>query len=78
MTELRFLTMQRTKQMGKSMDGFSEKELYVATLMCYTDYKQSIGQNPDMAIKHAYDCLSDKDVSVKGAEQLSVYSDCIV
>lgn len=70
--------MQRVKQMGKSMDGFGEKELYVATLMCYTDYKQSIGQNPDMAIKLAYDWLSDKDVSVKGAEKLAVYYDCIV
>lgn len=70
--------MQRAKQMGKSMDGFGEKELYVATLMCYTDYKQSIGQNPDMAIKLAYDWLSDKDVSVKGAQKLATYYDCIV
>ena len=70
--------MQRAKSMGKSMDGFGEKELYVATLMCYTDYKGSIGQNPDMAMKLAYDWLSDKDVSVKGAEKLAVYYDCIV
>ena len=70
--------MQKAKQMGKPMEGFGEKELYTATLMTYTDYKQSIGQNPDMAVKLAYDWLSDKDVAVKGAEKLAVYYDCIV
>lgn len=70
--------MQKVKQMGKPMDGFGEKELYTATLMVYTDYKQSIGQNPDLAVKLAYDWLSDKDVAVKGAEKLAVYYDCIV
>ena len=70
--------MQKAKQMGKPMEGFGEKELYTATLMVYTDYKQSIGQNPDLAVKLAYDWLSDKDVAVKGAEKLAVYHDCIV
>ena len=70
--------MQRAKQMGKPMEGFGEKELYTATLMTYTDYKQSIGQNPDLAVKLAYDWLADKDVAVKGAEKLAVYYDCIV
>lgn len=70
--------MQKSKQMGKQMEGFGEKELYVTTLMVYTDYKQSIGQNPDLAVKLAYDWLADKDVAVKGAEKLAVYYDCIV
>ena len=70
--------MQKAKQMGKPMEGFGEKELYTATLMVYTDYKQSIGANPDLAVKLAYDWLSDKDVAVKGAEKLAVYYDCIV
>ncbi len=69
---------QKAKQMGKKMEGFGEKELYTATLMCYSDYKQSIGTNPDLAIKLAYDWLSDKDAAVKGAEKLAVYFDCIV
>lgn len=69
---------QRAKQMGKPMEGFGEKELEVATLMIYTDYKQSIGQNLDLSIKLAYDWLTDKDVAVKGAEKLAVYYDCIV
>lgn len=69
---------QRAKQMGKQMEGFGEKELEVATLMIYTDYKQSIGQNLDLAIKLAFDWLTDKDVAVKGAEKLAVYYDCIV
>ena len=69
---------QRAKQMGKQMEGFGEKELEVATLMIYTDYKQSIGQNLDLAIKLSFDWLNDKDVAVKGAEKIAVYYDCIV
>ena len=69
---------QKARQMNKSMEGFGEKELEVATLMVYTDYKHSIGQNPDLAVKLAYDWLADKDVAVKGAEKLAVYYDCIV
>jgi hypothetical protein len=70
--------MQKAKSMGKPMDGFGEEELYVATIMVYTDYKNTIGQNPDMAIKLAYDWLTDKDVAVKGAAKLATYYDCIV
>jgi hypothetical protein len=70
--------MQKAKQMGKQMEGFGEKELYTATLIVYTDYKQTIGQNVDLSVKLAYDWLSDKDVAVKGAEKLAVYYDCIV
>lgn len=70
--------MQKARQMGKQMEGFGEKELEVATLMIYTDYKHTIGQNPDMAIKLAFDWLNDKDTSVRGAEKLAVYYDCIV
>jgi hypothetical protein len=69
---------QKIKAMGKQMEGFGEKELCLATLMIYTDYKQTIGQNVDMAIRLAYDWLSDKDVAVKGAEKLATYYDCIV
>lgn len=69
---------QKAKQMGIQMEGFGEKELYTATLMCYSDYKHSIGQNPDMAIKLAKDWLNDKDAAVKGAEKLAVYYDEIV
>lgn len=70
--------MQKAKAMGKKMENFGEKELEVATLMIYTDYKQTIGQNPDLAIKLAFDWLNDKDVAYKGAEKLAVYYDCIV
>jgi hypothetical protein len=70
--------MQRAKAMGKPMEGFGEKELEVATIMVFTDYKQTIGNNIDLAIKLAYDWLTDKDVKVKGAEKLAVYYDEIV
>lgn len=69
--------MQRAKQMGIQMEGFGEKELEVTTIMVYTDYKKSIGQNLDLAIKLAVDWLNDKD-AIKGAEKLAVYYDCIV
>lgn len=70
--------MQKAKQSGRPMENFGEKELEVATLMVYTDYKNTIGQNIDMAIRLAFDWLNDKDVAVKGAEKLAVYYDCIV
>ena len=70
--------MQKAKQMGRPMEGFGEKELETAVLMVYTDYKHTIGMNPDMAIKLAFDWLTDKDASVKGAEKLAVYYDNIV
>ena len=69
---------QKAKSMGMQMKDFGEKELEVATLMVYTDYKRTIGKNPDMAIRLAYDWLTDDDVAVKGAEKLAVYYDCIV
>lgn len=69
---------QKAKQMGLKMQGFGEKELEVATLMIYTDYKKTIGKNLDMAIRLAYDWLTDDDVAVKGAEKLAVYHDEIV
>jgi hypothetical protein len=70
--------MQRAKSMAGQMQGFGEKELYTTTLMIYTDYKKTIGQNVDLAVKLAMDWLNDKDVAVKGAEKLAVYYDCIV
>lgn len=70
--------MQRARQLGRPMEGFGEKELCLATLMIYTDYKQDMGKNPDLAVKFAYDWLADKDVAVKGAEKLAVYYDEIV
>lgn len=66
------------KSIGRQMEGFTEKELEVATLMIYTDYKQSIGQNLDLAVRLAFDWLNDKDASVKGGEKLAVYYDCII
>ena len=69
---------QKAKSMGMQMKGFGEKELELTAIMMYTDYKRTIGKNPDMAIRLAYDWLTDEDVAVKGAEKLAVYYDCIV
>lgn len=70
--------MQKIKQMGIKMEEFSEKELYINTLANYTDHKKSIGMNPDLAIKLAYDDFCDDDSKYEGAEWLSVYFDTFV
>lgn len=70
--------MQRIKAMNKPMEGFGEKEWEVATLMAYTDDKEFIGQNLDLAVKLGYAFLADKDVKVKGAKKLATYYDEIV
>lgn len=70
--------MQKIKSMGLKMEGFSEKELYVNTLANYTDHKKTIGQNPDMAIRLAYDDFCDEDSEYQGAEWLAVYFDTFV
>lgn len=69
--------MQKARSMGKSMEGFGEKELWLTTIMLYTDFKHSIGANPDLVIKMAFDWLSDKDSEVKGAEKLALYHDLV-
>lgn len=72
--------IQKAKQMGMSMDGFTEKELYVNTVRNYTDHKKSIGQNPDLALRMAYDDFHDEDgeYNGKGSQWLAVYYDNFV
>lgn len=72
--------IQKAKQMGMSMDGFTEKELYVNTVRNYTDHKKSIGQNPDLALRMAYDDFNDEDgeYNGKGSMWLAVYYDNFV
>lgn len=72
--------IQKAKQMGMAMDGFTEKELYVNTVRNYTDHKNSIGQNPDLALKMAYDDFHDEDgeYNGKGSMWLAVYYDNFV
>ena len=70
--------MQRAKSMGRQMEGFGEKEIEVVALMLLDDYKRSLGVNPELMIKLAFDWLDDKDAKLKGAEKLAVYYDEIV
>lgn len=69
---------QRAKSMGRQMEGFSEKEVEVVALMLLDDYKKSLGTNPELMVKLAFDWLDDKDAKVRGAEKLAVYYDEIV
>ena len=66
------------KQMGIEMKDFNEEELYTIALAKYTDHKQSIGQNPDLAIKLARDFMIDPDSNVKGSERVAIYYDTFV
>jgi hypothetical protein len=66
------------KQMGIEMKDFNEEELYTITLAKYTDHKQSIGQNPDLAIKLARDFMVDEDSNAKGSERVAIYYDTFV
>ena len=63
------------KQMGIEMKDFNEEELYTLAIAKYLDHKQSIGQNPDLAIKLAKDALCDQDAKYKGSEWLAIYFD---
>lgn len=72
------IILQKARQMNIPVEKFGEKEFEVTTLMVYTDYKETIGQNIETAIRLAHDWLNDKDARVKGAEKLAVYYDDIV
>ena len=60
------------------MKGFSEKELETLCLVLYSDYKKSLGQNPDLIVKLAFDWMNDEDSEVKGGEKLALYHDLVM
>ena len=66
------------KQMGIEMKDFNEEELYTLAIAKYLDHKQSIGQNPDLAIKLAKDALCDQDIAYQGSMYLMKYFDTFV
>lgn len=71
--------IKKAEEMGEKFDKYSEKELYIATLMTYTDYKNRIGKNNvDVAIGMGKDFLCDPDTKVKYGDKLATYYDCIV
>lgn len=73
---------QKAKQLGVSMDKFSEEELLTASLMMYTDFAKAIkpyaGANMDIYLKMGELFLNDPDAAVKYGEKLAIYHDCIV
>ncbi len=55
------------------------EDLYVTTLMMYTDYYKTLGNaNMSIYVKLARDWLMDDDTSVKGSEKLATYYHNIV
>jgi hypothetical protein len=71
--------MKKAEAMGIPFEEFTEEELYLTTLMMYTDYNKTLGSaNLDIYMKLAKDWLMDDDVEVRGSEKLAKYYDEIV
>lgn len=71
--------MQKAQELGIKPDGFTMEDLYLTTIMMYTDYYKTLGNaNISIYVKLAKDWLMDEDVSVKGSEKLASYYENIV
>lgn len=71
--------MQKAQELGIKPEGFTMDDLYLTTIMMYTDYYKTLGNaNISIYVKLAKDWLMDKDVSVKGSEKLASYYENIV
>lgn len=69
----------KAEQMGIRFDKFTPHELYVATLMMFTDYKDALNTvNADIYVKLAKLWLCDEDASVKYGDKLKAYYEHIV
>jgi hypothetical protein len=65
--------------MGVPFEEFTEKELYLTTLMMFTDHNKTLGSaNLDVYMKLAKDWLCDDDTELRGSEKLAKYYDEIV
>ncbi len=54
-------------------DRYTEEEFVMAVNMLHSDYRQALGDDPDIYVKLAKLFLEDKDSSVKGSERLALY-----
>jgi hypothetical protein len=71
--------IQKAQELGIKPEGFTMDDLYLTTIMMYTDYYKTLGNaNISIYVKLAKDWLMDKDVSVKGSEKLASYYENIV
>ena len=71
--------VQKAQELGIKPEGFTMDDLYLTTIMMYTDYYKTLGNaNISIYVKLAKDWLMDKDVSVKGSEKLASYYENIV
>lgn len=68
----------KAEDMGIKFDKYSPMELYVATLMEYTDYGKTLGTaNMDTYIRLGKDFLCDPDSELKYGEKLAAYYDIV-
>lgn len=71
--------IQKAQELGIKPEGFTMDDLYLTTIMMYTDHYKTLGNaNITIYVKLAKDWLIDKDVSVKGSEKLASYYENIV
>jgi hypothetical protein len=71
--------MQKAQELGIKPEGFTMEDLYLTTIMMYTDYYKTLGNaNITIYVRLAKDWLMDDDTSVKGSEKLASYYENIV
>lgn len=71
--------IRKAEDMGIKFKDYSEEELYVVTLMLFSDYKKTVGvSSPEMYIALARDWFEDDDAELNGSEKLSAYYYTIV
>lgn len=71
--------MKRAEDLGVKFDHFKPEEYYATVVMCYKDYKKTLGSaNADIYLKIAKDWLMDDDVEMKHGEKLAAYYDNVV
>ena len=71
--------MKRAEDLGIKFDHFKPEEYYATVVMCYKDYKKTLGSsNVDIYLKIARDWLMDDDVEMKHGEKLAAYYDNVV
>ena len=69
----------KANEMGIGFNDFTFSELYVATLMQYTDYSKTLGTgNMDLYVRMAKDWLCDEDSELQYGEKLAAYYDEII
>jgi len=71
--------LSKAREKNIKFEDYTEDELYLTTLMVFSDYKNTLGGNSlDVYVSLAKDFLEDKDSELSGGEKLSAYYEYVV